>query len=389
MTQVLLQKCDNYDYSIVYQKVSTILEHFSPKLPLPPKNGKVLLKPNMLSCKTPDHAATTHPTLVQAVAEWFVKNGLKVFIGDSPPAVFGRTEKFWETTGFADAAKKSGAELVCFETQPKKAIEFSCNGKIRQVHITSAYFEADLVVNLPKLKTHNLTRITGAVKNLFGLVPGLQKAVWHKVFTKSFEFGNFVTDLAYNLPTHLTIMDAIEGMEGQGPAGGTRVFPGLLMASTCPVAIDRTFCNICGIDENKVTSLKRANELNWGPASFAGIETLGDSIAQFRLSSFKVPGMTPQDYLPDRLLDALKTLVWAGPQLKEGLCIRCGRCAEICPVNAISITETGAIFDRNLCISCFCCMEVCPVDAIIADKSPLLQLAFKIRQLKRVFKSKK
>ncbi len=389
MTQVILKECKSYDYSIVYQQIATMLEFYAKKLPLPPKNGKVLLKPNMLSCKTPDHAATTHPAVIQAVAEWFGKKGMQVVIGDSPPAVFGRTEKFWQTTGFADAAKESKAQLVCFETLPKKAIEFNSNGKMREVHITSAYFDADLVINLPKLKTHNLTRITGAVKNLFGLVPGLQKAIWHKVFPKSYEFGNFVTDLAHHLPTHLTIMDAIEGMEGQGPAGGTRVFPGFLMASSCPVAIDRTFCNICGIDEKKVASLKRAQELNWGPSGFADIELLGDSIENLRLSNFIVPGMTPQDYLPDRLLDALKSLVWAGPQLKNGLCIKCGRCAEICPVNAIKIEDQGAAFDRNLCISCFCCMEVCPVDAINAEKSPLLQLAFRIRQLKRVFKRKK
>lgn len=389
MTQVYIKKCANYEYAGLYRHIETLLDHFDQTHSLFKSGQTILLKPNMLTCRTPDHAATTHPAVVQAVAQYLQKKNCRVRIGDSPPAVFGRTAQFWQETGFAQAAAAAGAELVCFESEAKKAIRFLSNGAEREVHLTAAFFDADLVINLPKLKTHNLTRITGAVKNLFGLVPGLQKAQWHKVFPKSVEFGNFISDLGNKLPTQLTIMDAIEGMQGQGPAGGTRIFPGFLMASTCPVAVDRIFCEIGGVDENKVTTLTRARQLNWGPPSAAEISLLGDPIAEVKIADFKVPALTPQDYLPDRLLNLIKKLFWAGPVLKEGSCIRCGRCEKICPVNAISISAKEAEFDRKLCISCFCCMEVCPVDAIIARKSPLLQLAFRIRQLKRTFKRKK
>ncbi|MFZ5950514.1 MAG: DUF362 domain-containing protein [Candidatus Rifleibacteriota bacterium] len=389
MTKIFLKRCPGYHSPKVTETVAGLLDQLSLDRPLASKGQTVLVKPNMLSCKTPDHAATTHPAVVEAVAAYFVKTGARVLIGDSPPAVFGRAEEYWSRTGFAEAAKNSGAELVCFETIAKQTIEISTNRQKHQAHVVKLAFDADLIVNLPKLKTHNLTRITGAVKNLFGLVPGLQKAVWHKVFPKSLEFSNFIVDFARQMPAGITLLDAIEGMEGQGPAGGKRIFPGFLMASTCPVAIDRAICRIGGIDENTVSMLNRARELSWGPTNVDQLEFRGDSPNDVKISNFQVPGRPVQDYLPDLLLNSLKKLVWAGPALKAATCIGCGRCKEICPVNAIDIVDKTAQFDRRTCISCFCCMEVCPVDAIEAQKSPLLNLAFKLRNLKKAFKRNK
>lgn len=379
--QVFVEKCTGY--SDVDEVVKRLIASLGGPQAFVKPGGTVLLKPNMLSCKTPDHAATTHPAIVTAVAKIFVNFGCRVLIGDSPPAVFGRTEQFWQKTGFQQAAIDSGAELLCFETMPKQEIEIKTNGSLQKVHIVKAFFSADLVINLPKLKTHNLTRLTLAIKNLFGLVPGLSKAIWHKIYPKSLEFSNFITDLAFNLPVKLNILDAVEGMDGQGPAGGRKIFPGFVMASTCPVSIDRAVCALGGIDEDSIAVLRRAAELNWGPESFAAIDYNGPPVTELRLRDFNVPAAPIQDRVPDFILNHLKKLVWAGPGLKKNICIKCGRCEKICPVKAINITDTGAAFDRSVCISCFCCMEVCPVDAIEAEKSPLLQLVWRLRQLKK------
>ena len=389
MTRIFARKCGSYNQEEVSKNITSLLTSMGGAASFIKPGQRVLLKPNMLSCKSPDHAATTHPAVVEAVAKAFIEAGAEVIIGDSPPAVFGRTDQYWEKTGFARAAANSGATLQCFETAEKQAIEFETNGKRLSTHIVKTFFEADLVVNLPKLKTHNLTRITAAVKNLFGLVPGLQKALWHKVFPKSLEFSNFMTDLAHKLPTAITILDAVEGMEGQGPAGGNRIFPGFILAATCPVAIDRAICAIANLDENSVAMLRRARELNWGPASASELVFEGAKIDEIAIKDFKVPSAPIQDRIPDLLLNNLKKLVWAGPALKPGKCIKCGRCKEICPVDAIGITQTEAVFDRKKCISCFCCMEVCPVDAIIAEKSPLLNLAMRIRNLAKIIKGRR
>ncbi|MGM0600383.1 MAG: DUF362 domain-containing protein [Candidatus Rifleibacteriota bacterium] len=375
-------KCTSYDYLTVKKEVTSLLELLGGAKAFIKPGQKVLLKPNMLSCKTPDKVATTHPAVVKALAEIFKANGAEVIIGDSPPVIFGRSEKFWETTGFAQAAHEAGAKLISFENEEKQKVDLFTNNEKISIHLVKICFEVDLVVNIAKLKTHNLTRITGAVKNLYGLVPGLQKAQWHKIYPKSTTFSNFMTDLAGKIPCQLNFLDAIEGMDGQGPSGGRKIYPGFLLASTNPVAIDRVFCAVTGVDENKVPMLQRAKEINWGPKNSKQIEMLNASLESLRFSDFNVPNTPLQDYIPDNFLNFLKRLLWAGPALKdEKSCISCGRCAKICPVQAISIKENGAVFDRKICVSCFCCMEVCPVDAIVSIKSPLLEMGWRLRNL--------
>ena len=375
-------KCKTYDYQTVKNKVVGLLDSLGGTKAFIKPGQKVLLKPNMLSCKSPDKVATTHPAIVKALAEIFIDYGAEVIIGDSPPVIFGRSEKFWETTGFARAAHETGARLISFENEAKQKVDLFTNNESVSVHLVKICFEVDLVVNIAKLKTHNLTRITGAVKNLYGLVPGLQKAQWHKVYPKSTTFSNFMTDLASKIPCQLNFLDAIEGMDGQGPSGGRKIYPGFLLASTNPVAIDRVFSALAGLDEEKVPMLKRAKEIKWGPQSISQIEMLNQSLESLKFSEFNVPSTPLQDYFPDNFLNFLKRLIWAGPALKdEKTCISCGRCEKICPVQAISIEENGANFDRKVCISCFCCMEVCPVDAIVAIKSPLLEMGWKLRNL--------
>lgn len=384
-----LQKCQNYDQEKVDAAVTALLQPLGGIKAFVSPGQKVLLKPNMLSCKDPGKAATTHPAVIEAVAKLCVKAGARVFIGDSPPSIFGRTEEFWNRTGFARAAANSGAQLLCFENDDKQPISFNCNGRDITVYITQHYFDADLVINLPKLKTHNLTRITGAMKNLFGLMPGLAKAQWHKHFPKPVEFSNFIVDLAQHLPCALTIMDGIEGMDGQGPSGGRVVTPGVLLAATSPATIDLGFCALIGVDPAAIPMLKHCRDLNWGPASLDDVELAGEKLEDISCKDYRVPRLAPVSLIPEWAVNYARKLAWAGPELLPNLCIKCGRCQKICPADAIRITENGAQFNRERCISCFCCMEVCPVDAIEMKTSFLLGLIFKIRGLKRKLKNRK
>ncbi len=388
-TVVSLQQCSSYDKIAIQAALKDLLAPLGGMESLVKPGFKVLIKPNMLTNRAPEKAATTHPAIVEEIARMCVDAGAKVQIGDSPPAVFGRTEEYWKNCGFFDAAKNSGAELLSFEKDQKAPITFFSNGKSLTTPIVKSFFMADLVINLAKMKTHNLTRITGAVKNLFGLVPGLIKAGWHKAFPRPVEFSNFMTDLSHQLPCGLTILDGIIAMDGQGPAGGRPVQASILIASRCPVAVDMAFCHLVQLDHHQVPMLQRCKELNWGPKEIADIEFAGTPPQQLQLSDYQVPGLPPIAFLPDFVINFLSRLVWAGPALLAGKCIKCGKCRQICPVEAISMGEHGIEFDRGKCISCFCCMEVCPVDAIEMKSSPLLALGLKLRGLRRRLKRDK
>jgi len=384
-----MQKCQTYEQPQVDAALRRLLEPLGGIGTFVEPGHKVLLKPNMLSCKDPDKAATTHPAVIEAVARLCIEAGARVFIGDSPPSIFGRTEDFWNRTGFARAAANSGAQLVCFENDDKKPLSFTSNGRQLTVYATRHCFDADLVINLPKMKTHNLTRITGAIKNLFGLLPGLAKAQWHKAFPRPVEFSNFMVDLAQQLPCHLTIMDAIEAMDGQGPSGGRVVKPGVLMAAASPVTVDIGFCAVVGLTPAEVPMLVRCRQLAWGPTAVDQLEIAGTPLSELKFKDYRVPRLVPTSFIPEWLLDFGRKLAWAGPALLPNLCIKCGRCQKICPADAIEIGANGAMFNKDRCISCFCCMEVCPVDAIEMQTSCLLGLIFKMRGLKRKLKKPK
>ncbi len=384
-----IQKCSSYEQTAVKEAIIKLLEPFGGITAFVRSGNKVLIKPNMLTCKEPERAATTHPAVIEAVANLCHEAGATVFIGDSPPAVFGRTEEFWEKTGFAAAARNSGAQLTSFETDAKVPVKFFSNGREITVHLVKTLFLADVVINLPKMKTHNLTRITGAVKNLFGLIPGLAKAQWHKIFPRAEEFSDFIADLGHQIPVTLNIMDGIESMDGQGPAGGRVVKSEVLLAATSPATIDLGFCRLVGLDPATVPTLRRCARLNWGPKSLDELEFVGCSPEAAGIKNYQVPGTPPISLLPDFFINFMRRFLWAGPVLLPDTCIKCGRCKQICPADAINISVAGAEFDRQKCISCFCCMEVCPVEAIEMKSSPLLSLGLKMRGLKRRLRKRK
>lgn len=383
--KVSLQKCDSYDKQLVHDAVRALLEPIGGMEAFVKKGNKVLIKPNMLSCKEPERAATTHPAVIEAVVrECFAAGALEVFVGDSPPAIFGRTEDFWQKTGFAQATEAAGGKLLCFEKDEKENIALKVMGNEVTASVVKTVFEADVVISISKMKTHNLTRITGAVKNNFGFIPGFAKALWHKKFTRVEEFSAFVTELAKALPVKLHIMDGIEAMDLQGPASGRVKKNNVLIASESPVAVDMGFCKVVGLKPKTVPIMKYCRKIGWGPADFADVDFVGTPIDECIVKGYVVPPAPPIYLVPDFILELIKKMIWTGPALKSGKCAKCGRCKNICPAKAIEVGEKPASFDRTKCISCFCCMEVCPVEAIEMKASPLMKIILKLRNVKNV-----
>ncbi len=329
---------------------------------------RVLVKPNLLSDATPEQAITTHPELVRQVVRGLKRAGAKVCVGDSPAGAMN-LEQVWNKTGVADVCTAEQVPLVSFE-----------QGGTRQVTregytfaVAEAALETDLIVSLPKVKTHSLTTLTAAVKNFYGLLPGYQKAQLHKAHPRPENFCRMLRALHAALPPNVSIADGVIGMDGEGPANGRPVALGFLAASTDAVALDLAICRALRIDPRRVPYLQDAAD---APFELRGeLPEIGD---------VQVPSGAGHllRLIPESLLRLVLPLVWVRPTFDEK-CIFCGRCAAACPQKALTL-ERGQrpVLNSRLCIACCCCHEVCPAHAIRMRRSSLLRLLGTFRELK-------
>ncbi len=378
-----ITRCHEYHESELRQALGKLLEPFGGLTQLVRPGSKVLLKPNLLSARGPASAATTHPLLVESLASACRELGAQVFIGDSPPLTLRHIEDYWNQTGMTEAARRSGATLICFEREPRRELSVTGpHGPVR-VHVTDQVFHADVTFNLPKLKTHNLTVLTGAVKNHYGLLPGLQKAQLHRQLPHPDEFSRLLVSICEATPMTLHIMDGIVGMDGQGPAGGRPVKTGVLLASRDPMAIDLGMCAVTGADPTTVPTINWYKRLQKRPFAIEHLNIHGPEPIELRFAGFQLPPPHLITSLPDALVRMARRLFWMRPALKPNLCIKCRACMKICPADAISMHDDGIRFHRQRCISCFCCMEVCPRDAIEMQGSSVVSLVMLARRLKQ------
>lgn len=334
------------------------------------RGKRVLLKPNMLGAYPPAMGITTHPAFVAAAARLFRDAGATVLVGDSPNGIFP-IDRVWEISGIREACRASGAQEIHFE---------SSGNVVRDgVRLARAVAEADVIVNLPKFKTHGLTILTVAVKNLFGCINGMQKARVHRDCPRRAAFAEAVVKVATAASSALTVIDAIVAMEGNGPSSGDLVSLNLVAAGTDIHAVDAACCLLVRLAPGELDTLAAARRLGMWDGSMP--EIVGDPWdglrpARFALPATYVRGM--RDWWISRLvLDRIWSGVSAEPEIDPARCDRCLACVEGCPVAAIArpTSDAAPIIQKKRCIQCFCCHELCPHRAIDLKRSVGVRIA--------------
>ena len=336
---------------------------------------RILLKPNMLSAKLPEAAVTTHPALVKAVADLAHEAGATVMIGDSPG--IGGFHRVAELSGIAKAAMESGANLVPFEA----TVEVRGTGTFRRITLARAYWEADKIINLPKLKTHEMMTMTCAVKNLFGAVVGTEKAGWHlKAGASREQFARLLLEIYLLKKPVLNIVDGIVAMEGDGPGSGDPVKLNVLIAGINPVAVDVIAARVAGIPVDLLYVEREAVRMGLPGARLEEIEIIGAYPDTFTGSPFQLPkGLDVQFGLPGFLKNSLKQYLISRPAADKQRCVLCGACRDACPPGVITIKNSALSINAERCIRCWCCRELCPHDAMEVRRSLLLKLISVVR----------
>lgn len=362
---VALHQCDEYDFEKVYQSIKQLVE----LVPPPSVQGKVvLLKPNILYPKKPETAVCTHPVVVGAAVKVFYELGAKkVLVGESP-AITNSTNAA-KSTGMYDQVVENGGEWADFHeivtvNEPDAKI-------VKTFEFAKQFEEADILVSLSKLKTHQLMQYTGAMKNLFGLMIGLDKAQCHYRFSKKEDFATFLTDLVVAAKPDYAIMDAIVGMEGPGgPGGGDPIKLGFLAASDNILALDWKCAALVGYNPHQILNLEEGLKRNIWLSSPEEIVTVGASEASCACPNFrivKVPAEVLGKMVPKFIDSLAKKVFIKTPHFNSKKCKSCKRCQEICPVKIINmdgVNGTARLTDKKKCLHCFCCHEICPFDAI-------------------------
>jgi len=367
---VSIASSNSYELQSVRQAIVKLLEPLGGISAFINRGDRVLLKPNMLSAQEPDRAVTTNPVVVQVVAELVIGAGGTVQIGDSPG--FGGFLRVAEKSGISTAARNSGATLVEF----KDAAELCGTGTFHSIRLARAYCEADKIINLPKLKTHEMMTMTCAVKNLFGAVVGAEKAGWHlKAGSSRQLFARLLLEIYQLRKPTLTIVDAIIAMEGDGPGSGDPIKLGLLLAGVNPVAIDVIAGRLAGIPGEMLPIEREAISMGLHGSLIDDITLYGIPFESIPVTRFRLPaGMDVQFGLPPFIAKSLKNQLTSYPGANPKTCVLCGVCRDACPPAAITIQYSALSIDKARCIRCWCCRELCPHCAMETRRGVLLKI---------------
>ncbi|WP_139905264.1 DUF362 domain-containing protein [Clostridium thermarum] len=381
MEKVALLKCTEYDVDTIENKLREGFELLGGKSflsTLIPSGSKVLLKPNLLSIVEKGSPVITHYALFEAVIRIVKEYSSNIVFGDSPG--FADTTKAAEKSGLMEVADRYGVKFVDFNEEIH--VELKSPLMYKYWDVAKAPYEADVVITLPKLKTHAMMYYTGAVKNQFGCIAGHKKSEWHTKLQDSVKFSKMLLDLNSVVKTSFAILDGIVAMEGNGPRNGTPRKMDTIIMGKCLTAVDSTAVRLIGYDNVlAVPFLKVAKESKWGAVLPEEIEILGEELETMKCKDFKLSRSAKVvNFLTPSLNKLASSLTAPDPVLIEEKCIGCKRCDEVCPERSKVITfvkrngKEVPKWNYSNCIRCFCCQELCPKGAIVTKDKKLSKM---------------
>jgi len=342
-----------------YESVSQAVRRAFEAFPLEIGGKKVLVKPNVLRSSEAREGIVTHPAVLRAVVEQVESLGpASMVVGDNPGLIsYGANEESFRKTGLLEASKGYYRNIGNDSLQTAFLEKY-----MPQISVSRAVMDADVIISLPKFKTHGLTVLTGAIKNSYGFLPGAQKAKLHKAAGGPENFHEVVVEVFRLRPPDLFVVDAVVGMEGNGPASADLRDIGLVLASDNAVALDAVMATLMGCDPGKLRFLRKAKEAGLGDYDLEKIRVSGPLSP---LPDFKLPPLGGEAILAnDAIQEMLHNRALLRPKADPQWCTGCGTCVDQCPVSALSMTESVPVVDEEACITCFCCQEICPEKAI-------------------------
>lgn len=372
MSTVSLIRCETYESEVVEEAVRRAVDLLGGISRFVTAGDRVLLKPNLLSAHPPERCITTHPEVVRTVARMVLDAGGRPVIGDSPAIEPFR--RVAAKTGMEKIARELSIELVEL-TQPTPVPLTTAGTMFRKLEIASQALAADVVINLPKLKTHSQMLFTLGVKNLFGTIVAQRKAEWHYMAGVDRDtFASLHLDIYQVIRPALTILDGVWGMEGNGPANGKPRQLNLIAAAMDAVALDVSMCHLLGVPLRLFPLYRVAKSRRMGETDVRKVTFKGEPHKAFSVRDFEVPALDSLGVLPGMFNWITKRFLVSKPVQDGDSCIECGQCAELCPAEAIQLKTKEATFDYNRCIRCYCCQEICPEDAIRFKTGLLVRL---------------
>lgn len=307
------------------------------------------------------------PNLVAAVALCLKKRGAEVLVAESGGGVYNTAvmKSVFRGCGYTAAAEQYGFSLyTACRAQP---VELPRGVRCGALSVLEPFVQprGSLVVNIAKLKTHGMMGYSGAVKNLFGTVPGLMKPELHCRYPEKEPFAEMLVDLCDYIGADFSLIDGIEAMEGDGPTGGQKRFVGALIGAESPYAADLAGAAVIGMRPEEILTLQNARAR--GLCADAPLEVLGDPLDSVRVPDFKRARSSDVDFLarvPKAFRPLAKKIATPYPRIRRKSCVGCGKCAESCPQHTIAVRGGKAQIDYSKCIRCFCCHEMCPKHVI-------------------------
>lgn len=370
MSEISCIRVGSYEDELLYEAVKRQFAFLAVEKELKP-GMKVLLKPNLLMKRRPEEFTTTHPSVASAVVRVLKEYGITdIILADSPggPYAGPLLSGIYNASGFTAASQTAGFSLNT-DTGYRETVRME-NVLCKQFYLINPVHEADYIIDLCKLKTHGMVGLSGAVKNMFGCIPGLMKPELHFRFPEEERFCEMLVDLCETVRPNLVVVDAVDSMEGDGPSGGTLLHTGMLLAGKNPYDIDLMLCKIIGFEPEKIHTVRIARNRGLSAGSADELTALGDTPALF--PDFVKPTSHDVNFsnsMPRWIPKSILNHFASKPKIIKKGCIGCGKCAESCPAKTIELKARKATIHYDNCIRCFCCHEMCPVKTIEIKRS--------------------